>query len=441
MTNPIMNPECVTQETQATVSSSATHPVSPTTYNQETSETPRTDEWPNAKSRPCWRVYDNPVSVGSKSQPAGLYWHNIQYNKDDKPPTLSDDWICGPLYVDAITSNEGSNFGRLLRIKDINGNWKQLAIPMGLLAGSTERLLEQLLDIGLNTNITRKSKIPIYINSTIPHRRITAAQQTGWKNDVAFVFPEQTLGDQSYIFQGKPNITSDYSKKGSLSTWKNTIAKYCEGNPVMILTISFALAGPLLKLLNKDNGGLHLLGDSSCGKTTCLAIASSVWGNPKDFMRTWRSTANGLESVSTDRNDTTLILDELGEAEANEVSKIVYAIANGLGKQRATKLGTSQSINKWRQSIISSGEISPEDLIASTGSNARAGVSMRLLNITCSREYGAFDQLHEHQSGRRFSDNLRQNCNQNYGFAGPEFITRLLELNAVASAFFKVVVA
>ncbi|KZZ30807.1 hypothetical protein A3756_22445 [Oleiphilus sp. HI0086] len=66
---------------------------------------------------------------------------------------------------------------------------------------------------------------------------------------------------------------------------------------------------------------------------------------------------------------------------------------------------------------------------------------MRLLNITCSREYGAFDQLHEHQSGRRFSDNLKQNCNQNYGFAGPEFINRLLEMNDVESAFFKVVVA
>lgn len=72
-----------------------------------------------------------------------------------------------------------------------------------------------------------------------------------------------------------------------------------------MLSLSAAFTAPLLKLakLQEVGGaGLHLMGDSSRGKTTALQVAASVWGAPT-FMRTWRATTNGLEAIAAFRKD------------------------------------------------------------------------------------------------------------------------------------------
>ena len=57
------------------------------------------------------------------------------------------------------------------------------------------------------------------------------------------------------------------------------------------------------------------------GKTTCLRMAASVWGSGADGgdVRTWRSTANGIEATLAGANDTCLPLDEVGQADGREL--------------------------------------------------------------------------------------------------------------------------
>ena len=78
--------------------------------------------------------------------------------------------------------------------------------------------------------------------------------------------------------------------------------------------------GPLLKHAQQQEtgrAGIHLIGDSSQGKTTALHVAGSIWGSP-GFVRTRRATSNGLEATSNALNDALLILDEISECDPHE---------------------------------------------------------------------------------------------------------------------------
>lgn len=429
VTNKPANPE-VTQETQANLNKIEAFGVSSATQGKVTQETDLVREWPKDSNRPCWGVYDNDVLRNGKvTRKRGVWRHNIKFNDEDKPPKLIDTWVCGPLHVKAITSNNESNFGRLIHLQNVNGDWKTWSMPMTMLSGSQESLREELFRLGMEISLKEKSLLSEYINTRAPEKRIVAAQQTGWNNNDTFVFPNRTIGDQNVIFQSNHQRCSDYLEMGTLAEWQKEIGKLCIGNPLLLHAVSFSLAGPLLKILHVDNGGFHYFAESSTGKTTALLVAISLWGKPKQFIRTWRATSNGLESISTDRNDTILVLDELGEANPNEVSQVVYAITNGTGKQRSNKNGTSQEVATWRQTILSSGELSPETIISQSSQTAQAGVLLRLIDINCNHKFGLFDELHQFNSGRELSDHLKCLSELNYGIVGPLFIEKLIQLD------------
>ena len=61
-------------------------------------------------------------------------------------------------------------------------------------------------------------------------------------------------------------------------------------------------------------GGVHLVGDSSSGKSLAQLIGSSVWGDPGVFAASWDMTKGGLEIEASSRNDTILPLDEINTA-------------------------------------------------------------------------------------------------------------------------------
>ncbi|MGQ0516409.1 DUF927 domain-containing protein, partial [Bacillus sp. D-CC] len=65
------------------------------------------------------------------------------------------------------------------------------------------------------------------------------------------------------------------------------------------------------KQFNLESGGLHIYGSSTDGKSTITKAACSVWGNPREVSKQWRTTDNALENEAELRNDSFLNLDEL----------------------------------------------------------------------------------------------------------------------------------
>lgn len=204
----------------------------------------------------------------------------------------------------------------------------------------------------------------------------------------------------------------------------------CRENPLLILAVPAALAGPLLlqaKQQEQGGAGAHYVGDSSQGKSTALQVAASVWG-PPGFVGTWRATSNGLEGAAAGQNDTLLILDELSECEPREAGAIVYLLGNGTGKQRAARTGAARETVRWRVMCLSSGERTLGLHMAEGGRESNAGQEARLLDIPATnRAYGLFDELHDRGDGRTFADELKRTTAEHFGHAGPAFVERLID--------------
>jgi putative DNA primase/helicase len=180
----------------------------------------------------------------------------------------------------------------------------------------------------------------------------------------------------------------------------------------------------MLGRCNAEGGGFHFVGDSSTGKTTAIKSACSVWGGD-NYCRSWRATANGMEGAAAMFNDGLLALDEISECDPKEVGAIVYALANGYGKQRASRTGAARSVVRWRCQILSSGERSIGTHMAEGGRQAKAGQSVRLLDVPTPGRFGIWDELHGFPSGAAFTEAIKGSVALHHGHAGRAFLEKL----------------
>jgi putative DNA primase/helicase len=387
--------------------------------------------------RPGFASYEARVRLEQdpEPKPPGLYFHDTQLGRHGEP-VVTDRWVCGPIECEASTSDEqGDNFGLLVKFQTLHGNWREWALPLRLLRGNGDELRGELLNMGLKINPDAHRLLNKWFAGQEPATRLLAATRVGWHRSAsgpAFVMPRRTLGAEDIVYQCEAAAHDDFEQAGSLEEWREKVGALCSGNPLLLLAVSTALAGPLLHLTHRKGVGLHFVGDSSSGKTTLLEVAASVWGGP-NFILTWRATVNGLEGVAAARSDTCLILDEIGEADGRNIGQTIYALGNGTGKSRANRAGRARKAFRWRVALLSSGERSLAAHMGEVGHRPKSGQSVRLLDILAKRTHGAFDQLHDHHDGRSFSDHLKSIVQASYGHLGPAFVEVLLGMQGSIS--------
>lgn len=270
-----------------------------------------------APDRPCWGVYEHWVinEVGRKLRP-GVYWHGFKRSvaEDDNEESgrsIADDWLATPVTVTArtINSDDGSE-GRLLRLLTDSGA-KEWIIPMEVFGGSGEEARRALFGMGAIIAPRRRGLFMEYLLEQRPTQVLATTSRSGWHVSGAFVLPNRTIGSDAVRYQSVNRGVNLYSTSGGLAEWQAEIAAKCVGNPVLTLAIGCALTGPLLSLVGVVGGGVHLVGDSSSGKSLAQLEGSSVWGDPAAFAASWDMTKGGLEIEAASRNDTLLPLDEI----------------------------------------------------------------------------------------------------------------------------------
>lgn len=340
-------------------------------------------------------------------------------------------WICSPLEIQALVRDQGSeNWGRLLAFRDADQHLHTWAMPMEMLRGSGEELRGELLRQGLHISYGRKARelLTDYITSSEPKLRACCVGKTGWYQQV-FVLPDQTIGTSSemVLFQSERKAC-DYQQAGTLADWQQSIATYCRGNSRLMFAIACAFAAMLLYHSGAESGGLHFVGESSTGKTTALKVAASVFG-ATSYVNRWRSTVNGLEALAVTRSDTLLVLDELAQVDPREAGEIAYMLANGSGKNRASKTGHTRSRHEWRLLFLSAGEIGLAQHLQDAGKKVQAGQTVRLVDIPVDAEkgYGLFETLHHFPSGKALSDALCAATTYCYGTAAITFLQKITQ--------------
>lgn len=372
----------------------------------------------------------------------GLYL--AKYNLDD-PANITFKYkmrICSPLEVIAQTHDEiSSNWGRLLTWHDANGKLHQWAMPLALLQGDAREYRKELASQGLliTTNQKQRSYLDAYIQDYPAYQRALCVSKLGWQGE-RYVLPDRTLGgnnDELIVYQSSHAINSTLAQKGSLDEWRDKLCKPLADQSRFVFSIACAFAGQLLEPLGvSDSGGFHLLGSSSMGKSLSLKVAASVWGNPDNYVKTWRSTDNALEGTASEHNDSFLPLDEISEGNPTILHNIIYMLGNGTGKGRSTTTGHNRTAKKWRIIFLSNGEKTVEQEMAQVGKKTNAGVEIRLANIDADAGKGlkTFDSLVLAATGEAQADKIRTLSSSYFGSAGMAWLEHITNDKAAMTA-------
>jgi uncharacterized protein (DUF927 family) len=209
---------------------------------------------------------------------------------------------------------------------------------------------------------------------------------------------------------------------------------------VLLFSLSAAFAGPLLRFAGVEGGGFHLHGGSSKGKTTAGQLAASVWGSGADpveapgvaFVRKWNATANAVEAIAADHCDGLLVLDEVGEAQAQDLGRLIYQLAGGQGKSRLSRDAALRAPRTWRVVVFSTGEVPVQAVIEAAGRRARGGQLVRMVDVPAT---GADGDIIHHTHGREpaeFVHRLKRACATYFGTAGPAFVRFLCQQGTTA---------
>lgn len=353
-------------------------------------------------------------------------WHTA-FDNHGRPKV--PEWVCSRLNVEAYTRNkDGHDWGYLLTFDDRLGETKQWAMPSRLLAGDGSEYRATLFYMGLRVHTSPRTKglLTQYIQSRAADEFATCTDTIGWDSSSrAFVLPRETIGNppERVIFQSEKAIENTFIRKGTSEHWRERVGAHCVGNTRLTFAVSVAFAGPLLKPAGMESGGFHLVGDSSCGKTTCLTVAGSVWGG-KGFKRTWQGTGVGFEVVAGASCDTVLLLDELKECDPKVAAQVVYMLGNQQGKMRGNTGVQMRPMTRWNVLFLSTGEITLEQHLASINAKINEGQKTRLVNIPADAGagLGSFENLHGCASGESFSDLIKHSAQSVYGSIGREWL-------------------
>lgn len=302
-----------------------------------------------------------------------------------------------------------------------------VAVNLGGFASSAA--LTALMDGGLQVRTDRRlrSALSDWIIEQKPATCWTLTSSAGWTDDSrAYLLPDgQVIGDETpVLFMGESAMAGGWATRGTVATWRESVARLAEGNSLMMVCVAMPFAGPLLKLAGIQNFGLHLYAPSTKGKTTCATLAASVCGHPDALRMTWNGTASGIENKAAARCDSFLWLDELGEGNPKGIDKTIYALFNGSGRIRAAQDGSDTPRDSWRIPVISTGEADTETFVGQAKIKLAPGQLVRLLNIPI--EQMQLVNLHGHPTAAAHANGLVRACRNNFGAVFREWVTWLI---------------
>ncbi|MCD8069028.1 MAG: DUF927 domain-containing protein, partial [Lachnospiraceae bacterium] len=234
----------------------------------------------------------------------------------------------------------------------------------------------------------------------------------GWQSEGRFLpgHGKDIILDIEPSLQGWANA---YHTAGSFENWKEDMQPH-RGRDKFRFILAASFTAPLLRIIRQRIFIVYNWGGSKGGKTAALKAALSAWGDPEKLMVNFNATQVALERMAGFYNDLPLGVDErqLAGQKQESIEKIIYMVASGTGRARGNKSGGLQALNSWRTVALMTGE---EPLATET---SMTGVSTRVIEI-----YGG--PFQDEQSASRMHQTAPLNC----GWAGPEFISGLLEVD------------
>lgn len=327
--------------------------------------------------------------------------------------------LLGRILLDLYTGEE-----RVEVVFQREGRWRTVLVDR-LELRDRRRVVSALAPLGVDVDSGTAGELVTFLSAfeAVNEKRLprtSVVDRCGWHDTGkgrTFCAPGPVRGDD-LVFderQGRAKAVAGLRSEGELEAQLQTLREAAAAEPVAAAAIFAALAAPLLEPLSASGFALHLVGDSSRGKSSMLRIAASIFGDPYDetWVPTWDTTAVGLEVRAGILCDLPFCIDESGVTDADSRAKAVYSLINGTGRTRGRREGGLRETAQWRTVVLSTGET--ELVRRSAGAT---GSRVRVLPLRV-RGFGDL--------GAEGVDDLRERAKANYGHAGRAWLEMVVD--------------
>ena len=277
-----------------------------------------------------------------------------------------------------------------LAYKNSSGKWKKLE-PTEKAIVFNQRKLVDLANADLPVTSQNAAGLVEYFDAFAAANEINfpleySVPRGGWykfHGTENFADPRRDFiitDDDDKKISVKVNERSEFAnglqKAGSLAEWKKGY-ELAKKSPVARLNVAASVAPPLLNILGERNFMLYTVAPTRAGKTTALYLGASAVGSEK-IIRSFDATKNGLIGAAADVSDYAFFVDEKQVADnriREQLSGLVYAFGNGIGRTKLNKDSTLRKLQDWRTIAIATGEtqLLPD--------NVTEGANTRLLTV------------------------------------------------------------
>ncbi len=288
--------------------------------------------------------------------------------------------------------------------------WRSIIIEKSVVASSNSIL--QLAAYGVVVTSENAKLLSSYLLTMEQLNYDTISEdhsvgRLGWVLDHGFSPYVEKL-----IFDGEANFRHMFQSVrscGDRQKWIDAMKSVRAEKSIGRIFLAASFASALIEPCGLLPFFVHAYGGQGTGKTVSLMIAASVWASPRlgDYLMSFNSTDVGQEMVAAFLNSLPMCMDELqiqASSGIKDYDRILYKLTEGQGRVRGTKTGGVRRVATWRNCILTTGEY------PIINANSMSGASVRAIEIEC------VDKIYSDLVG------LCATINENYGFAGREFV-------------------
>lgn len=262
-------------------------------------------------------------------------------------------WV--PLVVDGIgQQNDG---GAIAQVRWVTpqGTYRSGDLPLTTLADNRE-LTRWMLDRAIT--FFNKEKLSMYLrdyttaflNKQDPSPIVG---RFGWHEDMTrFFLGDRLIGvDKTVkvrVAQHVPTkMINELSPVGDAAKWASATAGL-DQYPSHAFALLASLASPVLHLCSVQGAVLSLAGESGFGKTVATKFATSVWGMPDALQVAPQATQNAKGEMFRLARHLPVLIDDVTQAQFQQMSELIYMAANGRAKERVNREGRIRGSDDWQ---------------------------------------------------------------------------------------------
>ncbi|WP_096788052.1 DUF927 domain-containing protein [Rhodobacter sp. CZR27] len=339
--------------------------------------------------------------------------------------------VCGPLRAavqirDAVTGNWSVELTFLDRDCLVQ---REVVLARDLVK-SPSAVAARLAERGLDLRARPQALVDL-IRAWPTLDRIRATPRPGWicgeSEALAYMLP-----DGRAIGPGRQDLSLTAPSRalrasGSLEGWQAGVGRMASGNPALMLAISAALAGPLLRLAGLDGLGLNFHGGSGPETELLMAAVRSTSGHQEE-RAAWTAPDLGLERLVTQAHDGLLVLHDFPEVPERELERLIPAFRKKSGGTVPGDVGTGRCVLVSTSSSPIAGHLRP-------GRPAcLGGLTSRLLEVPArSWTHGTLADLQGHTDLRAFTAAMAEAARSHHGHLLPAVVRIVIENEALLS--------